>query len=153
MGFDLRRCAEAAVHAALAEAFTRPDQKRSKRAGRRRRRPLRALLRLARLMLTAVGLVSTVRFVLDPERRRETFEMLADRFPIEDLLEEIAVEVDAARTAVANAAADASEAAGGAAPTDVKAAGQRRRRPVARSRGDSNGQRGRKPPNRGTRAA
>jgi hypothetical protein len=151
MGFDMRRCAEAAVHAALAEAFTPPAPGRAGRGKRRRFRPLRLLLRLVRLALLAIGAATTTRVALDPERRRAGLTKLAERFPIDDLLEEIAVEVAAARAALADAdeQAGASEAEAAA----EKPVGPRQRRPVSRSRGDTNGQRGRKPPNRGTRAA
>lgn len=157
MGFDLRRCVEAAVQAALAEAFVRPDPKRSGTGRKRRLRPFRAALRLVRMMLMGVGLVSTVRFAIDAERRRRAFEVLAARFPIEDLLEEIAVEVDAARSALADAAAeDAATQDASAERTPgakARAANRPKRRPMTRNRGDSNGARGRKPPDRGTRAA
>ena len=156
MGFDLRRCAEAAVQAALAEAFKRPDPKRARRGRTRRLRPLRAMLRLVRVCLMAVGLVTTVRLTLDAELRRQALGALAERIPIDDLLGEIAVEVDAARAAFADATAAENTRASG--PENDEAAGdragkERRRRPVARTRGDRNGQRGRKPPDRGTRAA
>jgi hypothetical protein len=109
------------------------------------------LLRLVRWALLAIGAATTTRAALDPERRRTSLAKLAERFPIDDLLEEIAVEVAAARAALADAdeQAEASEAEVSA----EKSAGPRQRRPVSRSRGDTNGQRGRKPPNRGTRAA
>jgi hypothetical protein len=151
MGFDLRRCGEAAVHAALAEAFAPPVPRRARRGKRRRFRALRALLRLVRVVLLAVGAVTTTRAALDPERRRASLAKLAERFPIDDLLEEIAVEVAAARASLADAdnQAEASEAEVAA----ENSGGPRRRRPASRSRGDTNGQRGRKPPNRGTRAA
>jgi len=115
-------------------------------------------LRLVRLLLMSVGLATTVRVALDAELRRDLIESLAARFPIEDLLEEIAVEVDAARTALANAAAEEADAAEANAEKDpkatrAKAGTQSRRRATSRTRGDTNGQRGRKPPNRGTRAA
>jgi len=158
MEFDVGRCAEAAVRAALAEAFRRPDPKRGTRDRKRRLRPVRLVLRLVRLLLMSVGLATTVRVALDPELRRDLIESLAARFPIEDLLEEIAVEVDAARAALADAAgaeADAAEAEAEKGPkaTRAKAGSQSRRRATSRTRGDTNGQRGRKPPNRGTRAA
>lgn len=150
MEFDARRCAEAAVRAAFAEAFTRPAPKRSRRGRRRRLRPLRAMFRLVRIWLMAVGLVTTIRVARDPELRHETIEALAARLPIEDLLEEIAVEVQAARAALADQAGAADEQTEAAEP---KKATARRRRPASRPRGDTNGQRGRKPPNRGTRTA
>jgi len=158
MEFDVGRCAQAAVRAALAEAFRRPDPKRARRGRKRRLRPIRMALRLVRLLLMSVGLATTVRVALDAELRRDLIEALAARFPIEDLLEEIAVEVDAARAALANAAgeeADAveAEAEKGTKTTRAKAGSQSRRRATSRTRGDTNGQRGGKPPSRGTRAA
>jgi hypothetical protein len=149
MGIDLRRCAEAAAHAAFAEAFMRPAE-RPKRVRRRRFRRMRAVLRLMRILLMGVGLVTSVRVARDPELRRDTLEALVQRFRVEGLLEEIAVEVEAARAALADeaAASDQQPPAG-----KRKASGTRARRPVSRSRGDSNGQRGGKPPSRGTRAA
>lgn len=100
----------------------------------------------------AIGLATTIRVARDPELRRETIEALAARLPIEDLLEEIAVEVQAARSALADQAEAADEQTE-AAESKKTTATARRRRPANRSRGDTNGQRGRKPPNRGTRAA
>lgn len=149
MGIDLRRCAEAALHAAFAEAFMRPAE-RPKRVRRRRFRPLRALLRLTRICLMGIGLATTVRIARDRERRRETLETLAQNFRLEDLLEEIAVEVDAVRAVLADESATADPETE---TTKQKASGTRTRRPASRSRGDTNGQGGRKPPSRGTRAA
>jgi hypothetical protein len=158
MEFDVGRCAQAAVRAALAEAFRRPDPTRTTRGRKRRLRPLRAMLRLVRLLLMSVGLATTVRIALDAELRRDLIESLAARFPIEDLLEEIAVEVDAARTALANAAGAEGDAVEGEPEkgpkaTRAKAGSQSRRRAASRTRGDTNGRGGRKPPSRGTRAA
>jgi hypothetical protein len=158
MEFDVGRCAQAAVRAALAEAFTRPDPKRATRGRKRRLRPVRVTLRLVRLLLMSVGLATTVRIALDAELRRDLIDSLAARFPIEDLLEGIAVEVDAARAALANAAGEGADAVEAEAEKDpkatrAKAGSQSRRRATSRTRGDTNGQGGRKPPNRGTRAA
>ena len=86
MPFDLRRCAQAAAHAALAEAFAPPQPQ-----PRRRRRPR---LRPVRKLLLGAGLVTTARVALDPVKRRELFEALARRFPIQELLDEIVLEAD-----------------------------------------------------------
>lgn len=152
MTFDLRRCVEAAAHAALAEAFVFPEPKQSRRRRRRRLRPLRALLRLVRVSLMGVGVVTTVHAARDRELRRAALGALAERLPIEDLLAEIAVELEAVRSSLDNDpdAEPANEDADEAGP---QTNAQGRRRSVSRSRGDTNGQRGRKPPNRGTRAA
>ena len=152
MPIDLRRCAEAAVRAVLAEVFARPEPKQSKRRRRRRLRPIRLLLRVARLALMGVGLRTVVRTASDPELRRETVESLAQRFPVEELLEEIAIEVEAARAAMMGASVSSQPGSDAAGDAEDAPAEQRRRRPAPRKRGDSNGQRGRKPPNRGTRA-
>ena len=156
MPIDLRRCAEAAVRAVLAEVFVRPEPKRPRRARRRRLRPLRLLMRAVRLALMGIGVWTIARTARDPELRREALETLAQRFPVEELLEEIAIEVDAARAAMMGASASnhpaASNPSDATPDPDDTSAEQRRRRPAPRRRGDANGQRGRKPPNRGTRA-
>lgn len=152
MPIDLRRCAEAAVRAVIAEALARPEPKRSKRARRRRRRPVRLLMRAVRAALMGVGLWTVVRTARDPELRRETFEAVAQRFPVEELLEDLALEVAAARAAVTGDPQSAAAASQPAGDQEEDDAAQRRRRPAPRRRGDINGERGRKPPKRGTRA-
>ena len=154
MGFDLRRCAEAAVHAALAEAFARPEPNRASRARRRRWRPIRAVFRAIRAFLLVVGLLTVAHAARNPKLRAEVLEALAARFPIEEFLEEIAGEMEAARAAVSGqpGAAEQEPDTPDEEPA-TEASNQRRRRPPARRRGDSNGQRGRKPPDRGTHAA
>jgi hypothetical protein len=97
-----------------------------------------------------------VRTLRDPEFRQETVDALAERFPVEEFLEELALEVEAARAAMTGqgvaSAPEAGRATGADGANDSDGGNQRRRRPVTRRRGDTNGQRGRKPPNRGTRA-
>ena len=105
-------------------------------------------------MLLAIGLLTVVRTTRNPKLRAEVLEALAKRFPIEQLLAELASEVEAARAAVGDEA-EAPEQESGTSDEEpaAEASEQRRRRPVTRRRGDSNGQRGRKPPDRGTHAA
>ena len=86
MAIDLRRCAEAAAHAALAEAFAPPQPKRRQKS-RRRLRPVRTVL-------IGVGLVTTVRVALSPELRRAILEAVAERLPLEELLDELVVDAD-----------------------------------------------------------
>jgi hypothetical protein len=152
MGIDLRRCAEAAVHAALAEAFVRPEPKRSRRGRRRRPRPLHAVIRAVRTLLLALGLLTTVRAARDPKLRAELLDAVAKRFPVEELLDEIALEVEAARAAMSDEPAAGQQPDSSDDEPATQASGQPRRRPVSRRRGDTNGQR-RNPPDRGKRAA
>ena len=96
--------------------------------------------------------MTTMRVVRDAEFRKQSLEALSTHLPLEGLLEEIAVEVEAARAALADQAE--AEAVDDVDKGARKTATQRARRTTAtRSRGDTNGQRKRKPPNRGTRAA
>jgi hypothetical protein len=153
MPIDLRRCAEAAAHAALAEAFSPPPPRR--RSRRRRLRSIRALL-------VATGLITLVRMALTPKLRRAIFEALSQRFPIEDLLDELVLNADVVPEAddyVSEAGAEGEDGQNEGDREDEadseqgpKRAGAQQRRRVARARGDTNGQHGRKPPNRGTRA-
>jgi hypothetical protein len=99
-----------------------------------------------------VGLATIARVTRDPDFRRGTFEAVAQRFPLDSLLEEIAVEVDAARAALADQA-ESEPAEQNVAAAKGAATASRPRRSKSRTRGDTNGQSGRKPPNRGTRAA
>ena len=152
MAIDLRRCAEAAAHAALAEAFAPPEPKRRRRS-RRRLRPVRTVL-------VGVGLVTTVRVALSPELRRAILEAVAEHLPLEDLLDELVLDADVvpdsddgAEEGGADQAADETEGAeAGAERARTRPSGGQRRRNASRSRGDTNGRGGRKPPNRGTRA-
>jgi hypothetical protein len=148
MAIDLRRCAEAAAHAALAEAFAPPEPKP---------RPRRRRIRPVRTVLLGVGLVTTIRIALSPELRRSIIESLAERFPIEDLLDELVVDADVVPDSDDHEEAAAAEdesgvGSSGSGSDDRQTDGPQRRRRVTRARGDSNGQHGRKPPNRGTRA-
>lgn len=128
------------------------------------------------MMLLGIGLLTVARVARNPKLRGELLEALARRFPIEQLLDEIALEVEAAKAAVNDEAAADRQAPG---PPDRepdtsdrepdtsdrepdtsdpeparKGSGRPRgRRPVNRRRGDTNGQRGRTPPNQGKRAA
>lgn len=153
MAIDLRRCAEAAAQAALAEAFAPPEPKRRRRS-RRRLRPVRTVL-------MGVGLVTTVRVALSPELRRTILEAVAERLPLEDWLDELVLDADVvpdaddgdAQEGGADEAPDEAEGAqAGAQRASRHPSGGQRRRNVSRSRGDTNGRGGRKPPNRGTRA-
>jgi hypothetical protein len=104
-------------------------------------------------MLSGIGLITVVRMATKPELRRAIFEWLAERFPIEDLLDELVLDADV----VPDADDDGSEGAGEqdeaeSEPAQKTGGTPNSRRRVARARGDTNGQHGRKPPNRGTRA-
>ena len=152
MAIDLRRCAEAAAHAALAEAFAPPEPKRHR--SRRRLRPVRTLL-------IGVGLVTTVRVAMNPELRKRILEAVAEHLPLEELLDELVVdadvvpETDDAEAEEGEGDQGADETEGAEAGTEHprrRPSGGQRRRNVSRSRGDTNGRGGRKPPNRGTRA-
>jgi len=143
------------MHAALAEAFAPPPPKRS-RTRRRRIRPIRT-------MLMGIGLVTTVRAALNPELRRSILAAIAEHFPLEELLDELVLDADVVHDDVADSESEGTDedggggAASGPEPEGTgkaakHATAQQRRRSASRQRGDSNGQRGRKPPNRGTRA-
>jgi hypothetical protein len=83
MPFDLRRCAEAAAHAALAEAFARHEPIQP--PPRRRFRPVRAAMMTAAL---AAGLSLAVRSDL----RRAVSDGLSRRLQLDQLLEDLDLE-------------------------------------------------------------
>lgn len=159
MAIDLRRCAEAAAHAALAEAFAPPEPKRRPRS-RRRLQPVRTVL-------AGIGLVTTVRVALSPALRRSIIEAVAEHLPLEELLDKTVLDADvvpesddaepqAGETEEDGTDAESGEDAEFEEPAKERGpahagAGQRRRS-ASRARGDANGRGGRKPPNRGTRA-
>ncbi len=178
MPIDIRRCAVAAAHAALTEAFaptpTPPPH-------RRRLRPLRAIL-------LGVGIVTTTRVALSPDRRQELLDALASRVPLQELLDELRREEDAdlddpeggdeepegggeepeggdepdageqepgEDLGVARAAstpADTTAEPAGPPVRRSQAAESSRRRRASRARGAGEGQRPRTPPHRGSRA-
>jgi hypothetical protein len=105
-----------------------------------------------------IGLATTVRLAVSPEFRRAIIDAVAERLPIEELLDELVLDADVVPDPedgehepdgeAADTEADAPEPGRARKP----ASSGQRRRPVSRARGDTNGQRGRKPPNRGARA-
>lgn len=112
-----------------------------------------------------IGLVTTIRVALSPELRRSIIQSLAERFPIEELLDELVLDADVVHDPAEDEAEMTGDAEAGGAGDDTgdsgtdadsgaetKQTAQQRRRRVSRARGDTNGQHGRKPPNRGTRA-
>jgi hypothetical protein len=117
-------------------------------------------MRAARAVLSVVGLLTVLRITRSPRRRAQLLDALATRFPIQELLDEVALEMAAARAAMGEETAgepESGSADGGTGTSGeepAKRAGDKPpRRPVARRRGDTNGQGGRKPPSRGKRAA
>jgi hypothetical protein len=127
-----------------------------------------------RAVLLGAGLVTTVRVALNPELRRELFQSIARRLPIQELLDEIVLEADVvpdeadidaeshtdaefdtdaeSDTDAEAEAEDDEEDAGEKKPAKPQARSQQSRRRVSRARGDTNGKGARKPPSRGTRA-
>jgi hypothetical protein len=113
-----------------------------------------------RTVLIGVGLASTVGVALSPELRRSIIEAVAEHIP-QDLLDEFVLDAEVVPD-TDDTELEATDAGAGEAspeltdhepePARKRATGQRQRRPANRTRGDTNGQSGRKPPKRGTRA-